>query len=86
MMPKEKLHIHFKNKGNVSETGRGLGSHEEQAIRQFSSKYLFNNAYRHVLWFSNIKDILKVADSRLQQNNAHIFGKWERFRINKTKF
>lgn len=49
MMPKEKLHMHFKNKGNVSETGRGLGSHEEQAIRQFSSKYLFNNAYRHVL-------------------------------------
>lgn len=29
MMLKEKLHIHFKNEGNVSKTGRGLGSHED---------------------------------------------------------
>lgn len=29
MMPKEKLHVHFRNKGDTSEAGRGLGSHED---------------------------------------------------------
>lgn len=82
-MPEKELHIHFKNHGNVSKTRRGLGSHKDVTL--LPSQYLLNNAYRHVLCFSNIKNIQRVADGRqVQQNNAHIFGKWERFRIKMT--
>lgn len=53
MIPKEKLHVHFRNKGNISEAGRGMGSHED--MRLLSSKYHLNNAFRHMLGFSNIR-------------------------------